>query len=637
MLNRFRNAGRSWLGRAVVAILFGFLIISFGLWGIGDIFRGYGANTAAKVGSVEITTQELRNAYQNELQRLTRQLRRPISADQARALGLDNQVLGRLIGEAALDQRASELGIAISDQDIARSVMDDPMFRNAAGQFDRSTFDQILRANGLTEAAYLRDQRAVIIRRQLAEGIIGGMTAPLTMREAVYRYGAEQRAVSYVVLPAESAGQIADPDEKTLQSWFDARKAQFRAPEYRSIVTLAVTPDTLAKPDQVSDDEARKLYESEKTRRFGTPERRTIQQISFQNEADAKAAADKIKAGTGFEAIATERGISANDLTLGTFAKGELIDPTIADAAFALPQGQVSDPVNGRFGPVLLRVTAIQPASVKPFEEVAADVKQDIARSKAQSAINDIHDKIEDERLAAKSLPDIAKELGLQTRTVPAISQAGQDKGGKAIAGLPGDTALINAVFASDVGADNEAVNLPEGGYVWFDVTGVEPAHDRPLAEVRDEVLARWRSEAIAKALADKARALGERLDKGEAMTAIAGELKLPVKTAEAITRNAPAGELTQPVVAQIFAVHAGKAGSAASDPDGDTRVLFQVTTATVPPFITTTAQAGQIDEQLSSALSDDILSEYVAELQNSIGVSVNQQAVRTAIGGSEF
>ncbi|MFC7400323.1 SurA N-terminal domain-containing protein [Chelatococcus sp. GCM10030263] len=637
MLNRFRNAGKSWLGRIAVAVMFGFLIISFGLWGIGDIFRGYGANTAAKVGSVEISTQDLRNAYQADLARLIRQVRQPISAEQARQLGLENQVLSRLIGEAALDQRATELGIGISDQDIARTVMDDPMFRNAAGQFDRAAFDEILRTNGLNEATYLRDQRAVIIRRQLAESVVGAMTAPLTMREAIYRYGAERRNVSYLVMPASSAGQIADPDEAALQTWFDARKAVFRAPEFRGVATLVVTPNTLAKPDDVSDDEARKLYESAKATRFGTPERRTVQQIAFPNDADAQAAADKIKAGTSFDAIASERGIAPNDLTLGTFAKSELVDPAIADAAFGLAQGAVSAPVKGRFATVLLRVTAIEPAQVKPFEEVATEIKQEIARSKAQAALTDIHDKIEDQRLSAKPLADIATELGLQTRTIPAMDRSGQDKGGKAIAGLQGGTALINAVFASDVGADNEPVSLPEGGYVWYDVTGVEPAHDRPLAEVRDDVLARWRADAIAKALSDKARALSERLDKGEPIATIATELSVPVKTAEGLARNTPKDDLTGPVVAQIFAVPSGKAGSAASDPEGGSRVLFQVTAATVPPFITSTAQAGQLDEQLRTALSDDILSEYVADLQNTIGVTVNQQAVRTTFGAPDF
>ncbi|MBS7703479.1 SurA N-terminal domain-containing protein [Chelatococcus asaccharovorans] len=637
MLNSFRNAGQSLIGRAIIAIMFGFLILSFGLWGVGDIFRGYAANTAANVGKTEITVQALRNAYQNELQRLQQQLRQPISAEMARRIGLEQQVLNRLINEAALDARARELGLAISDADLARAVMDDPVFRNAAGQFDRRRFDELLRYNGLTEASYLRDQRAVIIRRQLLEGVMGALETPIALQEAVYRYGAERRAASYVVLPAASVGTIADPDETALQSWFDARKAIFRAPEYRSVVTLTLTPETLAKPDAVSDADVRRVYEADKATRFGTPERRTVERITFPNLADAQAAAAKIAAGTTFEALAAERGLAEKDIAFGTFAKSELIDAAVADAVFSLAQGVASGAVEGRFGPVIVRVTAIEPASVKPLEAVSAEIRQGLARSAAQNQINDVHDRIEDDRLAAKPLAEIATALGLSAQTIAAVDQAGNDKNGQPVPGVAGNTALLNAIFASDVGADNEAIRLSDGGYEWFDVRGVDPAHERPLADVRDQVLVRWREDAIAKALSDKARALVERLNKGEALDAVAAELSLPVETATGLARGAASGNLAVPVVAQIFAVPAGKAGSVAAGTNGDARVVFVVTEATVPPYITSTGDAARIRDQMRTAVEEDLISEYSTKLRSELGVTINQRAINNAFGNTDL
>ena len=142
MLQGINKIGRSWLGKAIVAVLFGFLIVSFAIWGIGDIFRGSVRTTVATVGKTDISAEAFRTAYQNELQRLMRQTRQSITPERARSLGLDTQILSRLVTEAALDQRAQELGLSVSDQLIARTIAQDPNFRGPNGQFDRAAFDE---------------------------------------------------------------------------------------------------------------------------------------------------------------------------------------------------------------------------------------------------------------------------------------------------------------------------------------------------------------------------------------------------------------------------------------------------------------------------------------------------------------
>jgi len=225
MLQGFRNLGKSWLGKLIVGVLFGLLILSFAIWGIGDVFRGYGVNIVATVGDRDITIDQMRTAYQNELQQLSRRFGRSITSDQARALGLDQQVLGRLIAETALDERASELGLAVSRETVGEAIVKDPAFRNASGQFDRFAFDSLLRANGLTEQLFITEQQAVMARRQLADALTGAIVPPLAMREAVYRYGAERRNIAYVELPASLAGDVGTPEEAALQAFFDERKA----------------------------------------------------------------------------------------------------------------------------------------------------------------------------------------------------------------------------------------------------------------------------------------------------------------------------------------------------------------------------------------------------------------------------
>lgn len=632
MLQGINRIGRSWIGKIIVAVLFGFLIISFAIWGIGDIFRGAVRTDVANVGGTGVSADAYRNAYQGEIQRLARQTRQSISLERARALGIDAQVLGRLITEATLDQKARRLGLGVSDQLVAKTIIEDPNFQDANGQFDRGRFEEVLFSNQLNEAGYVREQRATIARLQLAEAISGALPVPFAMRESIHRFGNERRSVAYLTLPASVVGEIAAPTEEQLKSFYEERKTAFRAPEYRTIHIVSVTPETLAKAEAVPDADARQSYEQIKAGRFGTPEKRSIQQIVFPGVEQAEAASKRLKEGATFEEIAAENNVDAKSLDLGTFARTEMFDQAVADAAFALQEGAASEPIQGRFGNVIVRVTKVQPESVRPFEEVADEVKRDLARERARTEIDTVHDAVEDMRASARPLAEVAKEKGLALVTLTSVDRTGRDKSGAPLQNVPERETLLNAAFNSDVGADNEALRTRDGGYVWFDVTGVEPARDKPLEEIRDTVAAQWRSDQVARQLADKARAIVERLDKGEALETIAGELGLKPGAASDLARSTAKDDLPADVVNRIFSVPVGKAASAA--PNDEARIVFKVTGATLPPFITSTNEAARIEDQLRIMLGDDLLTQYIGQLQKDIGVSIYEQNMRRALGG---
>lgn len=631
MMKVLRTAGQTWLGKTIVAVLFGFLIVSFAIWGINDIFRGATRVTVAKVGDVELSADAVRSTYQAELQQLIRRSRQSITAQQARAMGLDAQILQRMVTEATLDQKARDLGLKVSDQLIVRSVTEDPNFRGSGGQFERARFEFYLSERGLNEAAFMREQHGALTRLHLADAIAGSPPAPLAMREAVHRYSAERRAASYFILPAESVGEVPAPGDAQLQSFYEERKASFRAPEYRTGNVLALSPETVAKPDEVTDEDARKRYEHGKAS-FGSPERRTVQQIVFPTKEEAEAAAKRIKEGASFEAIAAEKNIDPKDLELGTFAKADMIDRAVAEAVFALPAGAVSEPIEGRFGTVLARATKVEPESVKPYDEVAAEVRREIALERAKTAIEDIHDKIEDQRASARPLPEIARELKLPVIALAGVDRTGKDKDGKPVADLPEREQVLTALFATDIGVDNEALRTRGGGYVWYEVTNIAPARERSLAEVRDQVAEQWKAEEVSRRLAEKARAVVERLNAGEAVEAVAAEARAPVKTAADLARRAAKDDLSAEVVGRVFATPVGKAASA--EAGNNTRAVFKVTAATVPPFVTTTQEAQRVADQLKLVLSDDLLAQYVAAAQAELGVRIDQDAFRRAIGG---
>src|ERR1700754_2599050 len=140
MLRGMRKASSNWLGKTIMAVVMGVLILSFAIWGIADIFKGFGQSTLAKIGGTEISTEQFRQLYTDRLQQIGRQFGRPLTMDQARAFGLDRQVLQQTIAEAALDEEARRLGLGQSDEETKRTIFSDPNFRGTNGQFDPARF-----------------------------------------------------------------------------------------------------------------------------------------------------------------------------------------------------------------------------------------------------------------------------------------------------------------------------------------------------------------------------------------------------------------------------------------------------------------------------------------------------------------
>jgi peptidyl-prolyl cis-trans isomerase D len=628
-----RASAQGWIGRVVMAILMGLIILSFAIWGIGDIFRGFGANNLAQVGGVEIGADTYRNAYQAELQSLQRAEHRNITNEEAHQYGLDRQVLSQLVNEAALDDQARRLGLAISDEDIKKTIVNNDNFKGETGRFDRQGFDAFLRDEGFTEKSYVRQQRGVALRRQIVDALTSGVQLPKALLEAIFRFQMETRSVDYIVFPNASAGSLPTPSQEELKGYFESTRQLYATPEFRGLVVVPVTPASIAKPDDVSDADARNRYEEVKNERFGAPEKREVEQILFASEAEAKEARAKLDAGKTFDDLMVEKNLTPKDASLGTVARTGLIDKNVADAAFSLKEGEVSGPVKARFGTVILRVGKIIASTVKPYSGVAAELKHEIALQRAQSEIARLHDAIEDQRTSGKSLTEAAHSVGLEPRVIAAIDATGNDPQGVPVKDLVDGAALLKAAFASDIGVDNDTLRVQGGGYQWFEVAKIDKARDKTFDEAKAEVEKAWREDKAGKLLSAKTAELVKKLDAGESMAAIAAaEGNLAVKHVNDVRRGASSG-LALNVVTQIFNVGVHRAGSVASEDGG--RILFQVVSSTTPAFDPEAAELTNIMGDVKHGLDEDVIAQYLAKLESDLGVKLNTKVYSAATGVS--
>ncbi len=630
MLRGLRTASSNWLGKVVMAVVVGFLVVSFAIWGIGDIFRGFGRSTLAVVGRTEVTIEQFRQLYNDRLQQIGRQTGRSITLEQARLLGLDRQILGQMVADMALDERARTMPLGISDAEIGRRITSEPGFRGLSGQFDRARFEALIRQAGYTEQRYIAEQRRELLRKQLLGTILAGPAVPKTTLDAASRFQNEQRSIEYVLLDRNHAGDVAPPTAEVLAKYFEERKILFRAPEYRKIVVLALIPSQQAQWIEVSDADIKRTYE-ERRDRYAKAERRHIQQLVFPNPEHAQAAADRLAKGESFAKLAADPAVADKYSDLGLMTKAALIDRMVADAAFALKEGEVTAPVRGRFGVVLAHVAKIEPEEARSLEQVAAEIKQDLAAERARTQIHAAYDKVEDERTLGKPLAEIAESLKLPVRTIE-VDRSGRTVAGTPVADLPEGQRVLSLGFNAAVGVENDPLQS-DGGYVWYEVAGITPARDRPIEEVKDNVQARWLEEEVASRLKSKATELLEKLKGGTAFAEAAALQKLKVATKAGVKRGEPAAPLSARTLDAIFRTAKGEIASADAEQPAE-QIVFRVTEVALPVLDPSSEEAKRLQDALKNMSAEEIFAAYVSRLENDIGVSINQNALAQVVSG---
>lgn len=613
-------------------VVMGVLILSFAVWGIADIFKGFGQSTLATIGKTEISTEQFRQIYTEKLQQLGRQFGRPLTMDQARAFGLDRQVLQQTIAEAALDEEARRMKLGQSDAEIMRMIYSDPNFRGVAGNFDPARFQATIRQFGFTEQRYIAEQRRVSLRRQIAGTVSAGLEPPKVMMEALSRFQNEQRTIDYVKLNAAQAGTIDPPAPEALAAYFEDRKTQFRAPEYRKISFVVVTPEEIGKWSEVSDDEAKKIFEQNRSR-LGTPERRQVSQIVFPNAEEAAAARGRLVGGMSFEDLAKERGLNPSDVDLGTIARSAIIDSAVAEAAFALPEGEISQPVPGRFGVALVKIGKIEPGVEPTYESVATTIKKEIATEQARAKVSDLYNKMEDERGGGAGVIEAAQKLGLSAVTINAVDRSGRLPDGQPVTNIPRGVDVVSQAFNSNVGVENDPIQF-NGGYVWYDVLEVTASRERTLDEVKDQVEAKWRDDQITSRLRTRATEMVQKLDQGGKLADEAVAVGSKVETAKDVRRDASLPGLPASAITAAFRTPKDAVGQTAGA-GGSEWIVFRVTDISVPAVDLASDDIKKLKDTLQRGLTDEQVAQYISKIEQTIGTTINRAAFAQVTGAN--
>lgn len=630
MLDALRRGAQGWLAK----FLFAILIVSFGVfWNVSDVFRGAGRGSVATVGDTDISVTDFQRTFQNQIRSVSLEGGGRLTNEQALMLRFDRQALDQLIAQAAVKSHADSLGLSLSDETLAEGVRNDPDFAGPDGKFSRMGFDGLLRQMNLTEHGFLALRREDEVRRQISDALASAIAVPKPMVEDLNAWRDETRTIDHVTIDAKKA-VVADPADAKINETYEANKSEFMTPEYRKVAMLVLSADALKSGVTLTDEELKSYYDENKAT-YDTPERRRLQQIAFKDKATAEAArADLVAGRKNFLDVAKEQGATESDVNLGLVAKDDMIDRKIADAAFALERDKLSEPIEGRFATVLVRAIEIQEGKVSTFDEVKDKVRDKLAGQRAEGLLQERFDLVEEGRNAGKTLKEIAEEQKLKFFDVDAVDAQNLTPDGKTAIDIPDAAIVLRQVFATGVGTQPEAVELPSSAFAWFDVLSVTEPKQKPLADVKDAVKTTYIEKEKSRLLNELAQKLVDRLRDGATFSAVAADAGAQPDVAETIKRNTSPPGMTTDAVKQAFALPKGGAGYAATS-DGASRVVFQVKDIKPAPEASkdhVTALATEIRDQLAN----EQLIAYVAALRQNLKVSINEAELARATGASE-
>jgi peptidyl-prolyl cis-trans isomerase D len=629
MLETIRNFTK---GPVAVALL-SLLIISFGAWGIGDILRVHGEPPVARVADQTVSANDLQLAFQQRVDQIREQGYKTFDAEQARMMGLDRQILDELIQLRAFDQAGHDLGLGVPDALIVKEIEENPNLRTG-NQFDRPKFEAWLREHNLTEDRYVTMMRSLLMEQSMLTALGGGLNVPRAIAMPLIAYQAERRTVRYVVLPPEAAGTLPPIGDAEIAKVYNENKESFLAPEYRRITFVDINPAEIAKTIQVSEDDIKARYEQHKAD-YALPEKRKLEQLIFQDQAKAQAAADAIKSGKTFTAVAAAEGKTPADIDLGEKTKAAM-EPKLADPVFAAADGGIAGPIEGDFGWSLVHVVKIIPAAQKTLVDMRDQIAKDIAKDKASNEAFQRGHKLEDAREGGATLEAAAKAVGLTTITVDAVDHEGKDPKGGPVAALAGKAAILADAFKAQAGEEPDIQQTPEGGSYVVRLDSTTPPAQKPLTAVSDEIRKSLETEKRMAALKDKAKALAARGAAGESLDALGTSMgRAPLKS-DPLTRRAESELFSPEALTDIFSAPQGGFLSAPVQ-QGESVLIAQIATIEKPSDaeIDATYRRELMERQGMKVLGNEIASQYAGALVSRYKVKINEEALKRASGGA--
>jgi peptidyl-prolyl cis-trans isomerase D len=630
MLQSIHDKLKGWLA-AVVLSAIGLVFV---FWGINWTLSA--PNYAAKVNGIEISSNEVREAYQRQLAQFERQTNGTI--DDVTRNQIKRHVLDEYVNTEALVTRADDLGYRVSDEELMKAMSQVPAFQ-VDGKFDKVHAIAVLRAQGRSIAEIENLIRRDVKLRQLDTALTSSSFVTTSELKQLQALTQQQRELSWFTVSAAKYTAAAAADDAALKAYYEAHKAEYMTPETVNLRYLEISTVQLESKVSVNDAQLKAYFEEQKAKtpeRFTQAERRRVRHILLQvadpkEDAAAKAKAESIlkraQGGEDFAKLAKEfsqdTGSAGQGGDLG-FSERKVWVAPFGDAAFSMKEGEIRGPVKTQFGYHILKLEGIQPTAVKTFEEGKAELEAEYRRNEGERLFNNAQDQLADAALQNTTDIDVvARKAGLTVHDIPDFSR--RDGGGD----LGKAAAVLTAAFSQDVldGRLSPMVEVEKGRGVVLRATDHKLPQQKPLEAVRTDVVAAWKKQRGAELAAAAAADAVKRLTAGEALEAVAKSLGAAAQPAKFVARTDQAVPLD--IRRQAFDAPKPNPKPVYRDfPLGGDAAVLAVTAVRDDPSVDPTQGEGQLKLQFAQQWASGEAQSYAAAARADAKVTVNPQAL---------
>lgn len=529
MLQTMRDLAKSWVFKSLMM----FLIVSFGIWGIGDIFRGNPQQRAvAKAGSIEITVQELEREFQFTMPEARKVYGPDLTAQQARQQGVLDRALGVLTERAVFTQNARKLGLDVGDRDELARVSERPDFRNPDGSFDFHKLQQVLDRAGMSERFFLDSEEQDAERHLITGAIADNVLTPKTMLDDLTRARGGKRILEVLTLNDNSVASAAVPTDDVLREYHKQHGEAFTAPEYRAITVATLAVDDVMKDIAVSDADLKAAYDG-RGAEITEPERRDIVQAVTQDEAKAKALASSAQSDGNLSLAAKSNGMSV--VALDSVDEKTIL-PELYTTVFGMDEGKIAGPVKSPLGWHVIQLKKIHLGGKPTFEAAKETLRDMLKRERAADEIARLGNQLDDALAANKPLDEIAASMKLRIVKIPAVDGNGKNADGKAAAEIPAPQDVLKAAFGQAAGETSQVIDDRKGNYVVVKTDDVTPSQVRPFEQVAGKVAEAWKAEQQAKTAVTEINKIAASLRDGKDVKSYAARSGVDIRVSKPIS-----------------------------------------------------------------------------------------------------
>ena len=618
---------RSKVTSIFIKVLFGILILSFAIWGIGDIFLGKKkAETAISIGEIAYDSDDIRQ----EFERTRKAMRLPpeyLSLVKPQVL---DSVINSMVNNGLVAAETSDMKLMISQNQLKNWVAKSPAFKDQLGKFSPELFRRNLYNADLTEEAFFETLREEIKRNQLITALGGFIEPNAKMIEMLLRYRYERRKVHTVVMSLNDAVITTTPKEGELKKIYDEIKDELTAPEYRRATYIHLTPKEIAKEILIPEKRLRESYQLRKDE-FTKPATRKIKQFVF-NSKSAAVNAKKNAAKSGdfatvmnymMKTVSNEKLTSLRDITARDFN-----DEQEKIAAFRTSVGQLSDPIKTAFGWKIFLIESEQPEEVAPFEEASAKIQEELAGEKALDALFDLTNQFEDSLASGATIEEAARTINVEIRRLPFTNLQGMSQTNTAQTDIPQSKQFLSTLFSTLKGEQSNLIETEKGGYFLLRPDAILERRKLSFAEAKAQLKAQWDSAQQQQIIINKAKSLVASSKAGIGLKNAAAKSGYKINTTKLFTRSADGLNMAlyPPELASIaFELSTGNVGLV----EGSEKVAIIELNEIQKAIIDKKSEEWKmIKQEVQSSMKEDYLETTLQLLKTQHNISINRPLI---------